>query len=105
MIENKSWGTFTTLHKENTYQVNLIKLNSQQSSNKHYHKLSCEKYIIISGNATLYLDNEEIQLKPQNIAEIPINKSHHIKCTSDEDLVFIEVKIGSVFGPEDTYRD
>ena len=105
MNQNRPWGEFKTLHQEENCQVNVIKMNPGESSKKHYHKLSCEKYIIISGIANLFLDDEIILLNPQNIAEIPINTWHSIKCISDEHLCFIEVKLGSYFGPDDTYRE
>jgi mannose-6-phosphate isomerase-like protein (cupin superfamily) len=105
MNQNRPWGEFKTLHQVEDCQVNVIKMNPKESSNKHYHKLSCEKYIIVSGQAILFLDDEQILLKPENIAEIPRNIHHSIKCISDEPLCFIEVKIGSYFGPDDTYRE
>jgi mannose-6-phosphate isomerase-like protein (cupin superfamily) len=105
MNQNRPWGEFITLQQEDLYQVNVIKMNPKELSNKHYHKLSCETYIIVSGQALLYIDNERIILKPENTVQIPRNISHSIKCISDEPLCFIEVKIGSYFGPDDTYRE
>jgi mannose-6-phosphate isomerase-like protein (cupin superfamily) len=48
MNQNRPWGEFKTLHQVEDCQVNVIKMNPGESSKKHYHKLSCEKYIIIS---------------------------------------------------------
>mgnify|MGYP003625621226 CR=1 FL=1 len=55
------------------------------------------------------LDNDKckvkrIVIKAGDVLKIPIKAKHQMKNTSDVDLVFIEVQLGTYFGEDDIVR-
>lgn len=68
--------------------IALVKIVPNHSSLAHYHKNREEAYIIISGIATLVVDEVERVLKPGDIAHIPQGAVHQIFNKGQEDLIF-----------------
>lgn len=58
---------------------------------KHYHEHSEQVFYILSGQATFYIDEEELTLEPQDSLHIPARTSHQIQNNSDQDVHFLVI--------------
>ena len=75
-IQTKPWGSYTNLLDEEYTKVKKIVVKSGESPSYQYHFKRSEVWIIVKGNA---------QVK-------------------NDELVFIEVQLGSYFGEDDIVR-
>jgi mannose-6-phosphate isomerase-like protein (cupin superfamily) len=61
------------------------------SSQRHYHKVGEETYYILSGSASMMIDDHEFILTPGQACLIQPNESHQITNNGKENLEFIAV--------------
>lgn len=67
----------------------------------HYHKNTEETYLILSGNATLEIQEEQLSLTAGDTVLIEPNEIHQIKNNGKDNLVFIAVCVPA-WQPEDS---
>jgi len=60
-----------------------------KSSLPHFHKITDESYLILSGTATMQIDKVEFSLHQWEAVLIQPNEIHQIFNRGDEDLVFL----------------
>lgn len=72
------------------------------SSSQHFHKFSEESYLILSGEATINLDNQVFTLSPGEAVLIEPKEIHQISNQADIDLVFIAVCVPA-WSPDDSF--
>jgi mannose-6-phosphate isomerase-like protein (cupin superfamily) len=58
---------------------------------KHLHRRARQFFYILSGEATMVLDNERITLKANQGIEIPPNSIHQFRNDSTDDVVFLVI--------------
>ena len=65
-----------------------------------------EVWVIVEGSGELKLNDEIMNVVAGDVLQIPIEAKHQIKNTSttDTNLVFIEVQLGTYFGEDDIVR-
>ena len=69
----------------------------------HYKR--SEHWIIVSGSAEIQLGDSIINLSAGQNVYIPAETKHRVKNTDiTEDLIFIEVQLGTYFGEDDIVR-
>lgn len=101
---NRPWGNFFILYEDDHCKVKKIVVKCQQSISYQSHKKRSEHWIIVSGKGTLTLDDKAREVSYGDYIFIDKNQKHKIRCSSEEDLVFIETQIGSYFGEDDIIR-
>jgi len=74
-----------------------------KSSTPHFHKQSEESYLILSGKATLVIDQETFELFSGDACLIQPQEVHQIANHSDEDLIFIAVCVPA-WQPYDSFN-
>jgi len=72
------------------------------ASSRHYHKFSEESYLILSGEATLDINDRVFTLKPEEAVLIEPLEIHQISNQSAEELVFIAVCVPA-WSPDDSF--
>jgi mannose-6-phosphate isomerase-like protein (cupin superfamily) len=55
----------------------------------HYHKSSEEIYYILNGKGLMYIEHNESEISIGDTIVIPPGKTHKVRNTGDEDLVFL----------------
>lgn len=72
------------------------------SSVPHYHKNSEESYLILSGKATMSIDQRDFELETGEAVLIEPNEVHVISNDEDQNLVFLAVCVPA-WHPEDSF--
>lgn len=104
IFEERPWGSYMVLYTDATCQVKKLAVNPGMRLSLQSHQYRAEHWFIVSGQGTALLDNLEISVKPGDSIDVPIGAKHRISCTSESDLVFIEVQTGSSFEENDIVR-
>ena len=80
-----------------------IRIVSGGSSFAHFHKISDESYLILSGQAKLVVDQHERTLNQGDAVLIKPQEVHQISNPFEEDLVFLAVCVPPA-DPGDSYQ-
>lgn len=97
-IHYTSWGIKETLNIASGYKVKKITIFPGKFLTKHIHKLRSEHWSVVSGAATITLnDYTKDYLKNESIF-VPMGTPHQIVNKTSEDVILIEVSIGIIEG-------
>lgn len=100
----RPWGRFEVLIERREYKIKRILVLPAQRLSLQRHRFRSEHWFILSGEALVTKDGEEISLSAGQSIDIPVQAAHRIKNTGTEDLIFLEIQTGSYFGEEDIER-
>lgn len=103
-IENRPWGTFKVLTERDGYKVKEINVKAGQKLSLQMHHHRCEFWTVVSGEATITINDEKRTLQAQESAFIPLKATHRIENLSTEDLTIVEVQCGDYLGEDDIVR-
>ena len=103
-FEERPWGNYTVLYTDAVCQVKKLAVKPGLRLSLQSHQFRAEHWFIVSGQGTALLDNLKISLNPGDSIDVPIGAKHRISCTSESDLVFIEVQTGTSFDEADITR-
>lgn len=103
-IGERPWGKYFVLADEPHYKLKRIEVDPGQRLSYQFHHHRQEYWTIISGEAVVTLDGEEIVLKYGESIHIPLGAKHRIENRSAELVVFVEVQTGTYFGEDDIVR-
>jgi len=102
--EVRPWGKFTVLYDGPECKVKILEVNPGQRLSYQYHHKREENWVVVSGKATVVLDDLEQILGCGEHIFIPKGAKHRI-CNQSDDLVRIaEVQTGEYFGEDDIVR-
>tara|TARA_R110000796_G_scaffold93766_1_gene198345 strand:+ start:45 stop:398 length:354 start_codon:yes stop_codon:yes gene_type:complete len=104
--EDRPWGNFENLLDNDKCKVKRIIIKPGESPSYQYHFKRSEVWVIVEGSGELKLNDEIMNVVAGDVLQIPIEAKHQIKNTSttDTNLVFIEVQLGTYFGEDDIVR-
>lgn len=101
-IRYRAWGTYENLTRGEGYKVKKVTLFSGKSFNRHKHNFRSEHWSIIRGVATVNIEMETKDYYPNSSIFVPAGQVHCIANNTSEDVIIIEVSIGSDIKEEDT---
>jgi mannose-6-phosphate isomerase len=102
--EKRPWGEFFILDETSTHKAKKIVVRPGQRLSYQYHKFRSEVWVVTSGQALITIDDIDKTYHKGEIALIPLGAKHRVKNNGLEDLVFIEVQLGTYFGEDDIVR-
>ena len=102
--DERPWGRWEILLDEPHYKVKRITVKPGKRLSYQKHAQRREHWAVVLGKALVTLDGKEIPLAVGGTIDIPLGGAHRIANVGDEDLVFIEVQLGSYFGEDDIER-
>jgi mannose-6-phosphate isomerase len=102
--ENRPWGSFENILERDDCKVKIITIKPGHAPSYQSHKKRCERYVIIQGTAKITLDGNDTFHSKGDVIEVGYEQKHRVRCTSEEDLIFIEVQLGTYFGEDDIVR-
>lgn len=85
-----------------SHSLARVTIGPGKSSLPHFHKLSEESYLILSGKATLEINGMKFSLQPWEAVLIEPMDVHQIFNHGDEDLVFLAACVPS-WQPDDSF--
>ena len=103
-FENRPWGRFENLLDDNNCKVKRIEVNPKKRLSLQYHNFRSEHWLIVKGEAHIYLDGKNLIMQPGQSIDIPLKSQHYIENKSNELLIIIETQLGSYFGEDDIVR-
>ena len=103
-FENRPWGKFQNLLDDKNCKVKKIEVDPKKRLSLQYHNFRSEHWLIVYGQAHIYLDGKSIIMDPGQSIDIPVKSHHYVENKSKEKLVIIETQLGSYFGEDDIVR-
>ena len=103
-VAHRPWGTYEVLVDTEGYKVKriVVKPNGRLSLQKHFHRN--EHWIVVSGTATVTVDQETKLVRPNESTYIKMGQVHRLENDGKIDLVMIEVQVGEYTGEDDIVR-
>lgn len=102
--DERPWGRWEILLDEPSYKVKRIIVRPGKRLSYQKHAKRKEHWALVQGEALVTLDGHDIPLQAGGTINIPLGAAHRIANTGEEDMVFIEVQLGSYFGEDDIER-
>ena len=100
----RPWGSYKTIEKGAGFLTKLIKVNPGQKLSVQYHHHRSEHWIVVAGTASVTKgENSFVLQKNQSISIEPL-EIHSLGNNGHEDLLLIEVQIGSETSEDDIVR-
>jgi mannose-6-phosphate isomerase-like protein (cupin superfamily) len=103
-FEERPWGNYTVLHTDENCQVKKLVVNPGKRISLQSHKFRAEHWFIVTGKGTAELDGNLIAVVPGDSIDVPIGARHRISCSSESEMIFVEVQTGFSFEEEDIVR-
>ncbi len=102
-ISSYIWGHYVTLHHNNekNYKVKKIVLQKGKEISLQSHTQSYKHWIICTGTAKVQIQDKYIILSDNAHVFIPIDTKHSIENIGEEDIEFIEIKLGDHLDEDD----
>ena len=102
--EDRPWGRFDSIDRGPNHQVKRIRVDPQGQLSLQYHHHRAEHWVVISGLATVTVDDKVTQLGPCQQVFIPRGAVHRLENMTDEPVEIIEVQYGNYLGEDDIVR-
>ncbi|MBA5249680.1 MAG: mannose-1-phosphate guanylyltransferase/mannose-6-phosphate isomerase [Gammaproteobacteria bacterium] len=101
---HRPWGTYTVLEEADGYKIKRIEVlpNKRLSLQSHQHRN--EHWVVIKGRAEVINADKTLTLYENESTYIKAGDKHRLSNPADEDLVIIEVQVGSYMGEDDIKR-
>ena len=103
-IEQRPWGKFEIISDTDTSKVKLITVNPGQQLSYQYHHKRSEDWLVISGVASILIDEAIIIGQAGQKYHIPALAKHRLGNHGTEPLVILEIQTGTYFGEDDIVR-
>lgn len=103
-LVHRPWGTYEVLLSQDSYKLKrlIVKPNKKLSLQKHFHRN--EHWIVISGSATVTIEDKQFQLNPNQSTYINAGQLHRLENNGQLPLVVIEAQVGEYTGEDDIIR-
>ena len=102
--EFRPWGKFENLLDNTECKVKRIEVSPMKRLSLQYHKRRSEHWLIVKGEANIFLDENYFVLKEGQSIDIPLGSKHYIENKTNEPLIIIETQLGTYFGEDDIIR-
>jgi len=100
----RPWGSYTVLEDSDGYKIKRIEVKPHKRLSLQSHKFRNEHWIVVSGIATITLNDKVFILKQNESTYIKAGDKHRLLNDTDENLVIIEAQVGSYIGEDDIQR-
>jgi mannose-1-phosphate guanylyltransferase/mannose-6-phosphate isomerase len=100
----RPWGTYTVLEDGPGFKIKRIVVKPGRSLSMQMHHHRSEHWVVVSGTASVTVDDNTSLFSPNQSTYIPIGAKHRLHNPESDDLVMIEVQCGSYLGEDDIVR-
>lgn len=104
--EMRPWGCYKIVAANEGYQIKVITLKSKSALSLQYHHHRSEHWIVVSGEgtATLGQDEQEFKITKGSYIHVPQGEPHRLINKSESELVIAEVQLGDYLEEDDIIR-
>lgn len=103
-IAHTPWGSHSTLDVSPGYKVKLMTVRPESTLTLQFHNKRSEHWIVLSGVATVTMNDKTFELRQNESTFIPMGMHHRLSNLQKENLVLIEVQVGNYLGEDDIMR-
>ena len=100
----RPWGSYTILEDSNGYKIKRIEVKPYKRLSLQSHKYRNEHWIVVSGSATVTINDKTFILNENESTYIKAGDKHRLLNDTDEALIIIEAQVGSYTGEDDIER-
>ena len=100
----RPWGHYKKLFQESGVWVKRVEVKPKARLSLQKHKHRSEKWIIVSGQGLVVLNEKRRKVKPGSVIDVPLGTVHRIGNTGRKKLIFIEVACGNFLSEKDIIR-
>ncbi|HIO90284.1 MAG TPA: mannose-1-phosphate guanylyltransferase/mannose-6-phosphate isomerase [Campylobacterales bacterium] len=103
-LTHRPWGTYEVLLSHDNYKIKriIVNPNKRLSLQKHYHRN--EHWIVVSGTATVTVEEEVKLIRPNESTYIKMGEIHRLENKGKIPVVLIEAQVGEYTGEDDIIR-
>lgn len=101
---HRPWGWYQTLALGDQYQVKEIFVNPGEKLSLQSHRYRAEHWVVVQGEATVLVGDQESVLKPNESTYIPIGVKHRLTNHTHTPVMIIETQTGTYLGEDDIIR-
>ncbi|MFP4207241.1 MAG: mannose-1-phosphate guanylyltransferase/mannose-6-phosphate isomerase [Wenzhouxiangella sp.] len=101
---HRPWGSYTVLEDADDCKVKrlVVRPGGVLSLQRHQHR--SEHWTVVSGQATVRIEEREFQLSAGEATRIQAGQLHRLENRGDDNVHIIEVQTGHYFGEDDIER-
>lgn len=100
----RPWGFYTCVEGGDDYLIKTIQVNPMQKLSIQSHNHRSEHWVVLSGTATVILEDAIHTLSPGQSIDIPIKAKHSLQNLTDDMVRIIEVQKGNHICEDDIIR-
>ncbi len=100
----RPWGYYESVVEDDQWKVKKISVKPNERLSLQRHSQRSEHWIVVSGQALVQVNDEEVILRKNESAYIPKGAKHRLSNNMNFPLVIIEVQTGSYLGEDDIER-
>jgi mannose-1-phosphate guanylyltransferase/mannose-6-phosphate isomerase len=100
----RPWGCYEVLDADKGFLLKRITVNPRASLSLQLHEHRAEHWVVVSGTATVTIEDEITDLKPGKSCYIPLQTRHRLQNLTNEQLVVVEVQSGVYLSEDDIIR-
>jgi len=101
---HRPWGHYEDLVEREDHKVKELFVNPGERLSLQKHRCRTEHWTLVSGEALVTVDSNEILLKPGQSVDVPRGAAHRIENPGEIPTVLVEVQMGDYFGEDDIIR-
>ncbi len=104
LTAHRPWGIYSVLDDADGYKIKriIVKPKKRLSLQKHYHRN--EHWIVVSGTATVTVENKQYLVRPNESTYIKMGEVHRLENSGLIPLILIEVQVGEYTEEDDIVR-
>ena len=100
----RPWGSYTTLEESAEFKIKRIEVKPGGALSLQRHQHRSEHWVVVAGQATVFNGDAEFTVNVNQSTYIPAGRKHRLSNRTKENLVLIEVQVGTYLGEDDIQR-
>ena len=101
---DRPWGHYLLLVKTDEYLIKQIVILPKKSISLQKHNHRSEHWIVLSGQASIIINNKKMLLNESESAFVAANDKHKITNNTTQPLIILETQLGKILSEEDIIR-
>ncbi|WP_310962224.1 phosphomannose isomerase type II C-terminal cupin domain [Nocardioides terrisoli] len=102
--ETRPWGSWHVVDVDEGYKIKRIHVTPGARLSLQTHEHRSEHWVVVRGAATCTVDGVVRTARAGESIDVPQGAQHRLANDGDEELVIVEVQLGSYTGEDDICR-